>query len=146
MCIFIFLLKCFSSPLIQIYIITESQLTLALLYLESLSKYQLPQFIIITKSTYLIGQNFVGKNISSEKIFDTNPKFRHFCPIFAWILYWNIGQNFRRPKFFVGQNFRHQVEISTILSDESLSDKVYESIWWNIHTCLWQCQLETTIS
>ena len=35
-----------------------------------------------------------------------------------------VGQNFRWTKFFVGQNFRHQAEISTILSDEFLSDKV----------------------
>ena len=35
-----------------------------------------------------------------------------------------MGQNFRRTKFVVGQNFRHQAEISTILSDEFLSDKV----------------------
>ena len=67
---------------------------------------------------------FDGQNFSSDKIFDTKPKFRHFCPIFVWLLYWNIGQNFRRTKFFVGQNFRHQAEISTILSDEFLSDKV----------------------
>ena len=74
---------------------------------------------------------FDGQNISSDKIFDTKPKFRHFCPIFAWLLYWNIGQNFRRTKFFVGQNFRHQAEISTILSDEFLSDKV----------CYWQSNI-----
>ena len=35
-----------------------------------------------------------------------------------------VGQNFRRTKFFVGQNFRHQAKISTLLSDEFLSDKV----------------------
>ena len=35
-----------------------------------------------------------------------------------------IGQNFRRTKYFVGQNFRHQAKISTLLSDEFLSDKV----------------------
>ena len=35
-----------------------------------------------------------------------------------------MGQNFRRTKCFVGQNFRHQAEISTLLSDEFLSDKV----------------------
>ena len=69
---------------------------------------------------------FVGQNISSNKIFDTKPKFRQVCPVFAWLLYWNIGQNFRRTKFFVGQNFRHQPKISTLLSDEFLSDKVYE--------------------
>ena len=57
---------------------------------------------------------FDGQNISSDKIFDTKPKFRHFCTIFAWLLYWNIGQNFRRTKFFVGGNFRHRVEISKI--------------------------------
>ena len=79
--------------------------------------------------SYLIGQNFGGQNydgqnISTDKIFDTMPKFRQFCPIFTWLLYWNIGQNFRRTKCFVGQNFRHQAEISTLLSDEFLSDKV----------------------
>ena len=68
-----------------------------------------------------------------DKIFDTKPKFLQFCPIFAWLLYWNIGQNFRRTKFFVGQNFRHQAEISTILSDEFLSDKVY--FFQNIIIC-----------
>ena len=31
---------------------------------------------------------------------------------------------FRRTKCFVGQNFRHQAEISTLLSEEFLSDKV----------------------
>ena len=61
---------------------------------------------------------FVGK------IFDTKPKFRQFCPIFAWLLYWNIGQIFQRTKWFVGQNFRHQAKISTLLSDEFLSDIV----------------------
>ena len=40
-----------------------------------------------------------------------------------------IGQ-----KFLVGQNFRHQVEISTILSDEFLSDKVPFSTTL-IHKC-----------
>ena len=68
---------------------------------------------------------FVGHNISSDKTFDTRPKFRHFCPIFAQLLYWNIGQNFRQTKFFVGQNFWHQAEISTTLCDEFLSDKVF---------------------
>ena len=33
-------------------------------------------------------------------------------------------QNFRRTKYFVGQNFRNQAKISTILSDKFLSDKV----------------------
>ena len=72
---------------------------------------------------------FAGQNISSDKIFDTKPKFRQFCPIFAWLLYWNIGQNFRRTKCFVGQNFRHQAEISTLLSDEFLSDKVSRLVY-----------------
>ena len=36
-----------------------------------------------------------------------------------------IGQNFRRTTFFGGQNFRHQVEILAVLSDEFWSDKVY---------------------
>ena len=96
-----------------------------------MSKFQVVQ---ITSSllTYLIGQNFVrqnfvGQNISSDKIFDTKPKFRHFCLIFAWLLYWNIGQSFRLTKFFVRQNLRHQAEISTILSHEFLSDKVYNN-------------------
>ena len=61
---------------------------------------------------------------SSDKIFDIKQKFWQFRPIFAWILYWNIGQNFRRTKCFVGHNFRHQAEISTLLSDAFLSDKV----------------------
>ena len=30
----------------------------------------------------------------------------------------NVGQNFRRTKFFVGQNFRHHRKISSLLSDE----------------------------
>ena len=76
------------------------------------------------KSQTKIGQNFwnvrtilnlrlytLWDNISWDKIFDTKPKFRQFCPIFGWLFYLNIGQNFRRTKFFVGQNFRHQVEI-----------------------------------
>ena len=50
--------------------------------------------------------------------------FDSFGPIFAWLLYWNIGQNFRRTKCFVAQNYRHQAEISTLLSDEFLSDNV----------------------
>ena len=37
------------------------------------------------------------------------------------IPYWT---KFRRTKYFVGQNFQHQAEISTVLSDEFLSDKV----------------------
>ena len=41
----------------------------------------------------------LSDKISSDKIFDTKPKFRHFCPIFVWLLNWNIRQNFRRPKF-----------------------------------------------
>ena len=32
-----------------------------------------------------------------------------------------VGQNFRRTKYFVGQNVRHQVEISTVLSDYYLT-------------------------
>ena len=72
---------------------------------------------------------FDGQNISSDKTFDTKPKFRQFCPIFAWFLYWNIGQNFRRTKRFVGQNFRHQAEISTLLSDKFLSDKVCANLF-----------------
>ena len=79
----------------------------------------LPDFCIETLDKILDRQNF-----SSDKIFDTKPKFRQCCPIFAGLLYWNIGQNFRRTKVFVGQNFRHQAEISTLLSDEFLSDKV----------------------
>ena len=59
---------------------------------------------------------FAGQNISPDKTFDIKPKIRQFCPVFAWLLYWNIGQNFRLTKFFVGQKFRHQAEISTILS------------------------------
>ena len=51
------------------------------------------------------------------------PKFRQFC--LNWLLYWNIGQNFRREKFFVGWNFRYWVKISTILSDEFLSGNVF---------------------
>ena len=70
----------------------------------------------------------VGQNISSDKIFDTEPIVWQFCLIFASLLYWNMGQNFRRTKYFVRQNFRHQVEISTILSDEFLSNKVIQKI------------------
>ena len=33
--------------------------------------------------SYIIGQNFVGQNMSSDRIFDTKPKFQQFCPIFA---------------------------------------------------------------
>ena len=80
--------------------------------------------MIIRWTKYLIIQNFTRQNISSDKIFDTKLKCRQCCPIFAWLLYWNIGQSFRRTKVFVGQNFRHQADISTILSDEFLSDKV----------------------
>ena len=61
--------------------------------------------------------NTLTDKISFDKIYCTTPKFRQFCPIFAWLLYWNIGQHFRRTNFFLGQNFRHQAEISTILSD-----------------------------
>ena len=38
-----------------------------------------------------------------------------------------VGQNFRQTKFFFGQNFRHQAKISSILSDEFLSDKVFNT-------------------
>ena len=39
-----------------------------------------------------------------------------------------IGQNFGRTKFFFcGQYFRHQVEISAVLSAEILSDKVFDN-------------------
>ena len=34
-------------------------------------------------------------------------------------------KKFRRTKYFLGQNFQHQAGISTILSDEVLSDKVF---------------------
>ena len=54
----------------------------------------LPDFCI-----EILDKIFDGQNISSNKIFDTKPKFRQFCPIFAWLLYWNSGQNFRRTKF-----------------------------------------------
>ena len=49
----------------------------------------------------------LSDKISLDNIFDTKPKFHQFCQIFACFLYQNIGQNFRRTKFFVGQNFRH---------------------------------------
>ena len=57
----------------------------------------------------------------SYKIFDTKQRFRQFCPIFAWLLY---RQSFWRKFFFVRQNFRHHAEITTMLSDEFLSNKV----------------------
>ena len=41
------------------------------------------------------------------------------------VLRYLIGQNFRRTKFFGGQNFRHQVEISAVLSDEMFSSVSY---------------------
>ena len=90
------------------------------------------------RTKYFVGQNFRHQGeistlmsnfcltfllkhwtkFSTNKIFDTKPKFRQFCPIFAWLLYQNSGQNFGRTKVFVGQNFRHQAKISTFLSDE----------------------------
>ena len=30
----------------------------------------------------------------------------------------NVGPNFRRPKYFVGPNFRHLVKISSLRADE----------------------------
>ena len=61
---------------------------------------------------------FVGQNNAWNKIFYTKPKFRQFCPIFVWLLYWNNGQNFRRTKFSTPS------QILTVLSDEFLSEKV----------------------
>ena len=37
----------------------------------------------------------------------------------------NVGQNFRRTKYFVGQDSRHKRKISSLLSDIVLSDKVH---------------------
>ena len=39
--------------------------------------------------------------------------------------------NFRRTKYFVGQNLRQQAEISTILSDEFMSNKVIPILLYN---------------
>ena len=38
-----------------------------------------------------------------------------------------VGQNFRRTKYFGGQNFRHQAKISTLLSDFCLT---FVSKYW----------------
>ena len=72
---------------------------------------------------YLIEQNFVGQHFCRTKYFVWQ-NFRHWAKIltilsnFAWLLYWNIGQNFRRTKFLTPS------QISTILSDKFLSNKV----------------------
>ena len=74
--------------------------------------------------TYLVVQNFVCQNISSDEIF-------------RWTKFLTPNRNFDNfvrflpdlcieilDKIFDGQNFRHQAEISTLLFDEFLSDKV----------------------
>ena len=38
------------------------------------------------------------------------------------------GHNFRRTKIFGGQNFRHQIKISAIMSAEFFSDKVTSGV------------------
>ena len=83
------------------------------------------EFMITLSDKISPDKIFVGQNISSDKILDTKPKFRQLCLIFAWLFYWNIEQNFRRIKLFLGQNFQRQAEMSTILPDEFLSDKVF---------------------
>ena len=68
---------------------------------------------------YLIGKNSSVKKVEGQKCFSdkilvTHPKYCHFCPIFAWYLYWNFWQ------IFVRQKFRLLVKISSILSNEVL--------------------------
>ena len=56
---------------------------------------------------------FDGQNISSDKIFDTKPKFRQFCPIFTWLCIEILdkifdGQNVSSDKIFDTKlEFRH---------------------------------------
>ena len=54
-------------------------------------------------STHTISIYLIEQNIFSDKNFDTKPKFWQFCSSYAWHLYWNIGQSFRRTQFFVGK-------------------------------------------
>ena len=61
----------------------------------SLDFYAYPQLLRILKTPCVpYRTKFRQTKFSSDKIFDTKPKFRQLCPIFAWLLYWNIGQIF----------------------------------------------------
>ena len=66
--------------------------------------------------------NKVQQKFSSDKIFGTFQDFRHFCPGFCRLLYYVPGQNFRRTKVVIGQNFRYFVKFLALLSAEVLSD------------------------
>ena len=45
----------------------------------------------------------------------------------------NVGQNFRRTKFFVGQNFRHHRKISSLLSDKKFCPtKNFVHFWFSL--------------
>ena len=79
---------------------------------------------------YLIRQNFVEQNISSDKIFrrtKVSTPSRNFDNFVRFLPYFciEILDKIFDGKFFVGQKFRHQAEILTVLSNEFLSNKVY---------------------
>ena len=68
----------------------------------------------------------------SDKIFVTSRKFRHFCPtLFCPMRYYQPLRH-ATDKIFVGRNyssdkiFRHISQISSLLSDIVLSDKIIE--------------------
>ena len=76
---------------------------------------------------YLIGQKFVGHNISSDKIFENKPKFSRTSQNFDNFVWFLPDLCIEiMDKIFNGQNFRHQAEISTNLSNLFLSDKVLQ--------------------
>ena len=65
-----------------------------------------------------------------SRIFDN---FGPFLPVFCTTI---IENNIRQTRNFGGKHFRHLVEFSSILSDESLSDKVLET-FKSIHYGVW---------
>ena len=85
---------------------------------------------------YLIGQNFVGQNFLLAKFSSLSQNFVNFVRAQPDCCTNILDKIFIRTEIFVGQNFRHQVEISSILSDEFLSDKVFNSISDNIDIML----------
>ena len=103
-------------------------------------------FICIKCINDVIKNRRAAKN-QSNIILSTFSVFHHTCHLRQITDYWGhstlsdkifVGQNISTllfdfyltfvlkywTKCFVGQNFRHQAEISTLLSDELLSDKV----------------------
>ena len=76
----------------------------------------------------LLGETFRRAKVTNFSFSDENFARRMVSPDFCIEI---LGKIVDGQKFFVGQNFQHQAKISTILSDECLSDKVRHVILVN---------------